>query len=116
MNIDELIDYYESGCDSPCSFRKHGCPCTDTADALRKLQAEVDEAWGIIHRKSEEIERLRDSERDELWKRLYQASQQMPLGDFEEDLIILCREAAEALWKLQVENERLQRALEDYDE
>jgi hypothetical protein len=40
MDTDELIEYYESGCDMPCSFRGSGCPCTDTADALRKLQAE----------------------------------------------------------------------------
>ena len=39
----DIIEYYRAGaeCHPICKDRGRGCPCTETADAIERLQAEI---------------------------------------------------------------------------
>ena len=48
--MSELLEYYRAGaeCHPICKDRDRGCPCTETADAIERLQHEIDTLQRII--------------------------------------------------------------------
>ena len=48
--MSNLLEYYRAGaeCHPICKDRDRGCPCTETADAIERLQHEIDTLQRII--------------------------------------------------------------------